>query len=75
MPYAVRLQYVHKDAHGDDALLDEPHWLESDAGERRVFPSADEAGAAAQEWITEGWRAEVVEVAPGQAPSSGSGDR
>ena len=66
MPYAVRLQYVHKDAHGDDALLDESHWLESDAGERRVFPSADEAEAAAQEWITEGWRAEVVEVVPGQ---------
>lgn len=67
MPYSVRLQYVHKDAHGQDALLDEPHWLESDAGERRVFPSADEAEAAAQEWITEGWRAEVVEVAPGQS--------
>ncbi|KEF33902.1 hypothetical protein RDMS_10125 [Deinococcus sp. RL] len=67
MPYAVRLHYVHQDALGQDALLDEPGWLEDDAGERRVFAPPAEAGAAAQAWVTAGWRAEVVEVAPGQS--------
>ncbi len=62
MPYAVRLQYMHKDAHGQDALLDEPHWLEDDAGERRVFSTAGEADEVARVATDGQWRYEVVEV-------------
>lgn len=66
MPYAVRLQYKHKDAQGHDAVLDEPHWLEDDAGDRRVFGTPQEADEAARVTTDGQWLYEVVEVPPGQ---------
>lgn len=62
MTYAVRLQYMHKDAQGQDALLDEPHWLEDDAGERRVFATQQEADETARVTTDGQWLYEVVEV-------------
>ncbi|WP_019587408.1 hypothetical protein [Deinococcus apachensis] len=68
MPYAVRLQYVHKDAQGQDAVLDEPHWLEDDAGGRRVFSTPQEADEAARIATDGQWLYEVVEVPPEDRP-------
>lgn len=62
MPYAVRLQYLHKDARGQDVLLDEPHWLEDDAGERRVFASAEEADEVARTAADSDWLYQLVEL-------------
>jgi len=70
MPYAVRLQYVHLDAQGQDAALDEPHWLEDDAGERRVFATLQEADEVARTATDGQWLYEVVEVPLERGPST-----